>query len=364
MKKAVWLIVAAAALLGLAGAARAGELDVDIGFFYDQLAPYGEWQTIDPYGPVWCPYDVGPGWRPYWDGDWAYSDWGWTFVSPVDWGWAAYHYGRWGFRNDCGWFWVPGNVWGPSWVAWRYGNGIIGWAPLPPEVGWNFGVGLEWGGIDVDFGIGYSYWSFCDVRRFTDRHVRRYIFDPSRNVTLLRSTRNETHYSYVNNRIVDDNIDIARLERDSGRRITRYAIREQAGTERTHRARIQGGELRMFRPRVTGESSRMAGNLPPARRFGGTEQDLMARHRKEQAQLSRQQEAERSVMARRHRKEAQAAGSSNSETKARHQQESQALAEHHQTQRQVMENRHRREAQSGRSNQENRGGGNKPRKRD
>ncbi len=137
LKEMVFLILA----LGLvAGAARAGQAEVGIDFFYDQLAPYGEWVNVAPYGWVWCPYDVEAGWRPYWDGDWVYSDFGWTFVSPVEWGWAVYHYGRWGFRDDFGWFWVPGSIWGPSWVSWRHGDGIIGWAPLPPDVGWSFEI--------------------------------------------------------------------------------------------------------------------------------------------------------------------------------------------------------------------------------
>ena len=97
--------------------ARAGEIDVS--FFYDELAPYGEWVSVVPYGWVWYPYNTEPGWRPYTDGSWAYSDFGWTYMSPLEWGWAAYHYGRWTFNADHGWIWVPGTVWGPAWVAWR-----------------------------------------------------------------------------------------------------------------------------------------------------------------------------------------------------------------------------------------------------
>jgi hypothetical protein len=29
-----------------------------------------------------------------------------------------------------GWYWVPGNVWGPAWVSWASGGDYIGWCPL------------------------------------------------------------------------------------------------------------------------------------------------------------------------------------------------------------------------------------------
>jgi hypothetical protein len=29
-----------------------------------------------------------------------------------------------------GWYWIPGNVWGPGWVSWAYGGNYVGWCPL------------------------------------------------------------------------------------------------------------------------------------------------------------------------------------------------------------------------------------------
>ena len=84
-----------------------------------------------PYGRVWVP-SVGYGWRPYYYGQWVLTDWGWTFVSDDPWGWAAYHYGRWNFGVGVGWYWVPGRVWAPAWVSWRYGAGYVTWCPLAP----------------------------------------------------------------------------------------------------------------------------------------------------------------------------------------------------------------------------------------
>ena len=39
--------------------------ELDIEFFYDELAPYGEWTPIKEYGWVWTPHNTPPGWRPY-----------------------------------------------------------------------------------------------------------------------------------------------------------------------------------------------------------------------------------------------------------------------------------------------------------
>jgi hypothetical protein len=106
--------------------------EVDQQVFVERLSPYGHWDFVPDYGQVWVPA-VAAGWRPYWYGHWVLTEWGWTFVSEDPWGWATYHYGRWGFSSGIGWFWVPGRVWGPAWVTWRYGGGYAAWAPLGPR---------------------------------------------------------------------------------------------------------------------------------------------------------------------------------------------------------------------------------------
>jgi uncharacterized membrane protein YgcG len=107
--------------------------------FYEGLAPYGHWEWVPEYGRVWVPA-VAPGWRPYVWGRWELTDWGWTWVSDDPWAWAAYHYGSWGFTVGVGWFWVPGPIWAPAWVTWRWGFGYCAWAPIGPRgfIGWGF----------------------------------------------------------------------------------------------------------------------------------------------------------------------------------------------------------------------------------
>lgn len=109
---------------------------VSVDLFYDALAPYGTWVQRPGYGRVWVPSPaiVGSDFMPYASaGNWQYSDVGWMFVSQWDWGWAPFHYGGWYFDPLYGWAWVPDTIWGPAWVDWRFGGGLIGWAPLLPR---------------------------------------------------------------------------------------------------------------------------------------------------------------------------------------------------------------------------------------
>ena len=105
----------------------------DFGVFYDELGPYGQWVDYPGYGYVWQP-NVGPDFVPYSTaGHWVYTEYGWTWASDYNWGWAPFHYGRWNFDDNLGWLWIPGNEWGPAWVAWRSAPGYYGWAPLGPS---------------------------------------------------------------------------------------------------------------------------------------------------------------------------------------------------------------------------------------
>ena len=117
----------------------AGQDVADEQVFYERLSPYGHWEWIPDYGRVWVPA-VAVGWRPYVYGRWMLTEWGWTWVSDDPWAWAAYHYGSWGFTMGVGWFWVPGRVWAPAWVTWRWGFGYCAWAPIGPRgfVGFGF----------------------------------------------------------------------------------------------------------------------------------------------------------------------------------------------------------------------------------
>jgi len=126
--------------------------------FYDALSPLGNWIQTDDYGYVWQPNVQDPNWAPYTDGNWVYTDDGWTWNSNEPFGWATYHYGRWVNLDGTGWVWVPGYTWAPAWVSWRYGDGYVGWAPLPPD---SF-AGIDYFGDDTSADFGFHIGGDCD----------------------------------------------------------------------------------------------------------------------------------------------------------------------------------------------------------
>jgi len=127
--------------------------------FEPRLSPYGAWFVVPGYGRVWRPAAqlVGADFYPYGThGHWVYTEAGWVFDTDFPFGWAVFHYGRWYFDAGHGWLWVPGTVWGPSWVAWRTGGAYVGWAPLgpagPPE-------------------FHHHHWCFVETGHFTGANV-------------------------------------------------------------------------------------------------------------------------------------------------------------------------------------------------
>jgi Family of unknown function (DUF6600) len=240
---------------GTTSAAGAVVVRGDVGFFYDALAPYGSWVTVAAYGDVWVPR-VSRWWRPYSDGHWVYTDDGWCWVDDEPWGWATFHYGRWYFDPDNGWVWVPGTVWAPAWVAWRWGDGFIGWAPLPPDVAWNFGFGLEFSGGDFDRAIAPGHWCFVDQRHFTDPRIHAYLAPTTRNVTYVRMTRNVTNYTVFNNRVVDRGLDVRQVERFTGRPVPRLRIVDSHAPG----VHVVGRELGVYRPSFARRAQRVQGS--------------------------------------------------------------------------------------------------------
>jgi hypothetical protein len=198
-----------------------------ISYFHEQLSPYGRWVERDGYGEVWVPY-VAAGWRPYTTGHWVYTDQGWAWVADESWGWAPFHYGRW-FYADGGWGWVPGTVWAPAWVAWRHGGGYVGWAALPPAVGFSFGVGVVLGGVNLDVAIAPSYYSFVGERAILEPRLSTVIVAPGRNVTIIKNTTNITNYTVVNNRVVNNGVSVQRIQQVTGRPVPRVSTAQQVG---------------------------------------------------------------------------------------------------------------------------------------
>jgi Family of unknown function (DUF6600) len=248
----------------------------DVSVFYEPLAPYGTWIALPEYGQVWVPHDVSPEWRPYTIGRWVYTDYGWTWVSDQEWGWAPFHYGRWTFVASYGWVWIPGTVWAPAWVVWRHSPGWVGWAPLPPQV--VVRPGIEIRAANIDMHINPSWFCFVEEHRILAPHVRTYIAPPARNVSLIQVTQNVTHYTVIQNRVVNRGIPVERIERVIARPVPRMRIVEAQAPEVMQRAKVREREREvvLFRPTtpsVVGQPSarvQAPQNTPPPQSAPGT----------------------------------------------------------------------------------------------
>ncbi len=229
----------------VAVAVGAGPVGVDV--FYRNLAPHGYWAQRPNYGWVWMPRGVAAGWRPYSAGRWVYSDDGWTWASTESWGWATYHYGRWYDDPDYGWSWVPGTDWAPAWVSWQEGGGYVGWAPLPPAVGWNASVGLDLGGFNLAVGIAPSAYCFVPQGSFLAANVGVFILPAGRNGEIFRGTTNFTNYGVVNGRVFNRGLAVERAQQLTGRPVPRYRLAATDGGG-PRADRLSGNSLAVYRP--------------------------------------------------------------------------------------------------------------------
>ena len=186
---------------------------VDISVFQGALAPYGNWVNHRTYGQVWYPRNVARDWRPYTDGYWAHTDdYGWLWVSYEPWGWAPFHYGRWAWDNWYGWVWVPGRTWAPAWVFWRSGGGYAAWTPMPPNVVWQPGVGLNISYFNYDRDIRWDSWVAVHEYDLPNRHINRHINPPSQNRQIINVTNYNNNITMINNTIVNQGVSVKQIE--------------------------------------------------------------------------------------------------------------------------------------------------------
>jgi hypothetical protein len=201
-----------------------GQGDAGTRYFHQRLSPYGSWETHASYGEVWRPR-VAAGWRPYTTGHWVYTDYGWTWAADESWGWAPFHYGRWYQDPSLGWGWVPGNVWAPAWVDWRNGGGYVGWAALPPEAGFSVGVGVSFGGFDLNAA---SHYCFVPERSILEPRLGTFLVAPTRNAEILRGSSNIQGIGLVNGRVFNQGMSVQRIEQLRGSAVPRVRVANQA----------------------------------------------------------------------------------------------------------------------------------------
>ncbi|MEI8038668.1 MAG: DUF6600 domain-containing protein, partial [Verrucomicrobiota bacterium] len=226
----------------------------DYGMFYDSLAAYGSWFETPDYGYVWQPVIVrDASWRPYLRGRWVCSDRGWTWLSDEPFGWATYHYGRWALMRGHGWVWAPGSEWAPSWVSWRYGEGHVGWAPLPPETlayresRWDSSV-------DATFGIGALWFNFVETRHFGGP-ANRYCLPVNQNNRFIQQTINITNIHVRDHQVISGGPRYNEVSASIGRPLPFYRLdmdrHGKPGRDAlAMRPQIQGDRLRVAAPNM------------------------------------------------------------------------------------------------------------------
>ncbi len=260
-----------------------GRASVDLNYFQSGLSSYGRWVHQSVYGDVFVPRVRYSNWRPYQYGHWVYTDYGWTWVSSEPFGWATYHYGRWAYDSDYGWIWVPGTEWGPAWVAWQSGDNYVGWAALPPTVGFEAGVGVDLGGFDVGVDLAPVDYVFVPQNRFLVANVGSYCLAPQQNVAIFGRTRNITNYAFVGGRIVNRGWPVETAQRVIGR-VPRYQVADARSF--TSRASIQGNRLQVFRPVVNAPRNARTAERIAAENRGANAPARLAERRAAQARMA------------------------------------------------------------------------------
>ena len=349
MRKHILVLCFAVLLLGgcstTAPTAVASDVRVDFRMFYSELAPYGQWVNRLEFGWVWVPHGVPVSWRPYSHGHWLYTDdYGWYWMSDWAWGWAPFHYGRWVYDDDYGWVWVPGTEWAPAWVDWRYGDGWIGWAPLPPMAVWRPGIGFSVHIVEIERHIHPTSWVFCHERNFRHKHLHRYIELPARNITIIKYTTNVTRYRIDHDRIVNHGHDVDKLEKSTGQRVVRYHVRDVA-TPKEHRPASRGNELSVYRPKVAQALPGARPPTPPLPPVAAPPERIRQQTERQRQQLLKQQQTERQRLQAQYEKQLKTPPPAHNQEQIRRQQQSElkVLGEQHHREQQLLERRQQRE---------------------
>ena len=218
--KRLAIIVLGVLAMGISAPPARAEVSVNvtIGRFYDELAPYGRWVKCR-YGRCWVPRRVARRWQPYTNGRWVYTEYGWTWVSRDPWGGSPYHYGTWVYLSGYGWSWVPGTVWAPAWVTWSYSDRYVGWAPLPPS----FACG-DSGYSGRPVVVSQTQYVFVPTNRFVDTDITAAWLPATQSATIFRQTRPVTNFGVSDGIVRNTGIPIATIQGATGGRIETRSI--------------------------------------------------------------------------------------------------------------------------------------------
>ncbi|MCE1187821.1 MAG: hypothetical protein LWX56_01670 [Ignavibacteria bacterium] len=220
MKKYSWFIIGLLFVVFLSQQSVLAQAQyASFGYFYDRLEPYGQWIELDHGVTAWHPSHVPMNWSPYTKGTWLWTNSGWYWDSYEEFGDIVYHYGRWHYDEYYGWLWVPDYDWAPAWVEWRYDDGYIGWAPLPPYASFSIRTGLI---FSINFVIPLGHYHFVPIRYFGHSGMAHYYLASGYCEAIYRRSHIEHGYRYDNGRVFNSGIDYRLIERQ-----TNYRFRER-----------------------------------------------------------------------------------------------------------------------------------------
>jgi hypothetical protein len=264
MKKIVLAAILFACTFAILAPQAASASTVSLSYFHDTLAPYGRWVVVARYGEVWVPSGIARGWDPYWDGEWLWTDYGWTWASYDPWGDIPYHYGTWAWVDPYGWVWVPGTIWAPAWVTWAWTDSYIGWAPVPATF-----VISSSGYVGSPIVVAATRYVFVPATQFVGVNVSTVRVAESRNTTILPQARTATRFA-VSGGIVRTTASppLDFVQRVSGKRVERSGTsRLKAPPTTLSAARVSGKRFGIVAPaseRTTRATSRRDVDKGPA----------------------------------------------------------------------------------------------------
>lgn len=230
------------------------EKELNISFFYDNLAPHGNWIKHAEFGWVFQPKVVvqTKTWKPYFnDGHWVWTDLGWYWQSDLPFAWATFHYGRWHFDKEHTWVWVPDVVWAPAWVVWRESPKFYGWAPMP------VGVTIADGGFtfngrrveaNFDFGLQADYFAFVPADRFLSANLSTVAVAPDKAFAETRAVNNA--YKFENNVVINNGIPVQQVAQTTKQEIKPLKVAEAkaAAGEEVRPGEVKNNQITAFRP--------------------------------------------------------------------------------------------------------------------
>lgn len=259
----------------MAAEASRAQVVVSVSSFHESLSSYGQWVPCGAYGECWVPAGVAAGWQPYTNGEWIYTDYGWTWVSYDPWGGDPYHYGTWTNIDSYGWAWVPGLVWAPAWVTWSYSDAYVGWAPIPPSLAFGYS---GYAGAPVI--VSQNYYVFVPTNRMVGVNVSTVRVPVARNATILPATRKVTNFAVQGGVVHNTALPVSHIEKVTHTTIQRASI-SQAKTQpmamKTSPAG-KGGKISVVAPASTRAASQpMKSESKPMRSEGHAQKPLASR---------------------------------------------------------------------------------------